>query len=106
MDAKELIQKMPEAFNADAAEDTEAVIQYEISKPMYHVIKDGKMEVHEGRAENPSITLKISDEHLVKIVKGEMNGLGAFMSGQIQLEGDMTLAQRLVGFVDQDKLSS
>lgn len=86
MDARELIWKMLDAFNADAAEDIEAVIQYEISEPMYHVIKDGKMEVHEGRVENPSITLKINDEHLARIVKGEMNGLGALMSGQIQLE--------------------
>jgi putative sterol carrier protein len=104
--AKELVYKLPEAFRPDVAGDTQATVQYELSEPMYSVVQDGNMEVYEGRAENPDVTVTMSDEDFIALMKGELNGMAAFMSGKLKVSGDMMLAQRLVSFVDAEKLDS
>jgi putative sterol carrier protein len=47
----------------------------------------------------------MEDEDLVSLMKGELNGMTAFMTGKLQLEGDLMLAQRMFGFFDSSKLS-
>ena len=106
MTAKELLFRMPEAVDAGAAGDTSAVIQYEISEPVYHVLEAGEVRTVEGRAEAPDLTVTISDDDLVALFGGKLNPMMAFMTGRIRVGGDMALAQRLVKFFDQDKLSS
>jgi len=39
------------------------------------------------------------------MLKGELNGMQAFMTGKLQLEGDMMLAQKLGTFFDPSKLA-
>jgi len=41
----------------------------------------------------------------IALLKGELNGMQAFMTGKLQLEGDMMLAQRLGSFFDASKLA-
>ncbi len=105
MDAKTLLNRMPEALKAEAVVNTNVVIQYDISEPVYQVVDNGSMTVHEGQAENPNLTIKMSDEDLVALFSGTLNPMMAFMNGRIKLQGDMMLAQKLVGFIDQDKIS-
>jgi putative sterol carrier protein len=104
MTAKELLNKMPQALNRDAAQGVKAVIQYQLSEPMYQVLENGELHVHEGTADSSDLTVRMSDENFVKLFKGELNSAMAFMTGKIKLQGDMNLAQQLVGFIDQDKL--
>lgn len=104
MTAKELLRRMPEALDPEAAAGTEAVIQYEISDPTYQVLKDGSLSVHDGRAENPDLTVSISDENLLRLFRGQLNPMSALMTGKIKVKGDMMLAQRLVGFVQREKV--
>jgi putative sterol carrier protein len=104
MTAKDLLKKMPEALNREAAHGVKAVIQFDLAEPMYQVLEDGHLHVHEGTADSPDLVVKMSDENFVKLFKGELNSAMAFMTGKIKLKGDMTLAQQLVGFIDQDKL--
>ena len=59
MTAKQMIENMPKVFVPEAAGDTDAVVQYDISEPMYTVIKNGELTVHEGVAENPTVTMTI-----------------------------------------------
>ena len=105
MTAKEMIRRMPEVFNAGAAGDTSATIQYNISEPLYQVLENGELSVHEGEAESPDLIITMSDEDLVDLFRGNLNAMSAFMMGRIKVEGDMMLAQRLVGFVDQDRMT-
>jgi putative sterol carrier protein len=105
MTAKELLKKMPEALNRDAAHGMKAVIQYQLDEPMYQVLEDGHLYVHEGTVDNPDLTVKMSDETFVKFFRGELNSAMAFMTGKIKLKGDMTLAQQLASLVDQNKLT-
>jgi putative sterol carrier protein len=105
MTAKELLHQMPEALDAEAAENTEAIIQYEISEPTYQVLREGRLTVHEGRAESADLTVSIGDDDLVRLFSGELNPMNAFMSGRLKVTGDMGLAQRMVGLVDREKLA-
>ena len=106
MTAKEMIEHMPQAFVPEAAGDTEATVQYNISEPMYTVIKDGKLSVHEGTIENPSLDITMSDENLVKLFNNELNPMTAFMTGKIKVKGDLMLAQKLAGFMDSSKVEN
>lgn len=58
-------------------------------------------KVVEGEQQEPDCTLTIDSDSFKKMVEGELNGTEAFMSGLLQIEGDMGLALRL-----QDILSA
>jgi putative sterol carrier protein len=105
MKASDLIKRLPEVVNSKGAENVNAIIQYDISEPMYQVVENGEMSIHEGTNENAHLTITMADNDLVSLFKGELNPMMAFMSGKIKLKGDMMLAQKLVGFVDQEKVS-
>ncbi len=50
--------------------------------------------VRKGKAVNPDVTLTVSDEHLVRIGKGEMNLQVAFMQGRLKIDGDSGRAMK------------
>ena len=97
--SKEVFDKMPEVFNPSAASGLDAVFQYEITGEgggNWHVIiKDGACQVQEGDHESPSVTLSMSAETWLGIVNKELNGMQAFMAGQLRATGDIMLAQRV-----------
>lgn len=95
MTAIEMIKSMPNTFKPEVAGDLEATVQYNISESMYHVIKDKTVTVHEGEAEEPTVTITTSDENFVKLFNGTLNPVTAFMTGQLKIKGDVMLAQRL-----------
>src|SRR5438105_15928052 len=101
----EFLQKMTKAFDPSAATGTSCVLQFNTSKPAYITIKDGKAALAEGNAPGPDVTLIMADEDLIALLKGELNGMQAFMTGKLQLEGDMMLAQRLGTLFDASKLA-
>ena len=99
MTAKEMIQNMPKVFNAEAAGDIEATVQYDISEPMYTTIKGGELTVHEGVSDTANVTLTIEDDNLVQLFNGDLNPMTAFMSGKLKVKGDVMLAQKLASFM-------
>lgn len=102
--AVELLKKMPEAFKPEEAGDTNCTIQFNVSSPVTAVIADGRCSVSEGTADNADVTINMEDDDLVALMKGELNGMTAFMTGKLQIEGDLMLAQRIFTFFDEDKL--
>ncbi|WP_293368795.1 SCP2 sterol-binding domain-containing protein [Nevskia sp.] len=105
MSAIDFLKKLPAAFDASAAAGTDAVVQFAISTPAHLVIKGGACEVVEGSAGNADVTLTMDDDDLVSLLKGDLNGMTAFMTGKLQLDGDMMLAQRMTSFFDAAKLA-
>lgn len=104
MNVNDLIKQLPSALNAASASTMQSTIQYTISNPMYIVIENGKCTVHEGIAPSSDVNLKMADDDLAALLKGELNGVSAFMNGKLKLEGDMMLAQRLPSLFDGSKL--
>jgi putative sterol carrier protein len=58
-------------------------------------IADGSVEVAEGTADNPSITLTMAASDFDDLVSGNLNGQTAFLTGKLKIQGDMTLAMKL-----------
>ena len=104
MSAAETILNLPKAFDASAAEGVDCTVQFSCASPLHVVIKDGTCTASEGAANNPDLTLTIDDDDLVALLKGELNGMEAFMTGKLQVDGDMMLAQRLTTFFDRSKV--
>ncbi len=95
MTAVEMIKAMPKTFKPEAAGDLEAIVQYNISEPMYHIIKDRQVSVHEGKADNPTLSISLKDEDFVKLFNGKLSPMTAFMTGKLKIKGDIMLAQKL-----------
>jgi 3-hydroxybutyryl-CoA dehydratase len=96
---KEVFEGMPGVFNASAAQGLDAVFQFEITGDgggNWNVaIKDGSCNITEGTHDAPTTTLTMSGETWLAMVNGELNGMQAFMSGQLKVSGDIMLAQRI-----------
>jgi putative sterol carrier protein len=97
--AKEVFDKVPEVFNADAAKGLDAVFQFDITGDgggQWNVtVKEGTCQVQEGTHDSPTVTLTMSAETWLAMVNKELNGMQAFMGGKLKLTGDMMLAQRI-----------
>jgi len=104
MSVIDFLQKMTGAFDAQAAAGANCVLQFNTSKPAYVTIADGTAKLTEGSAGNADVTLNMADDDLIALLKGELNGMTAFMTGKLQLEGDLMLAQRISTFFDPSKL--
>lgn len=58
-------------------------------------IADGDIEVNEGQADDPNLTITVSDENWMSIIDGSLNPQMAFMTGKLKIQGDMSLAMKL-----------
>ena len=92
-----IIDGLPDAFQSDAAAGVDAIFQFDISGDqagVYHlVVKEGALTVNEGPHATPNVTLKADASDFIAIMTGEIDGMSAFMSGKLQVEGDLMLAQ-------------
>ena len=62
----------------------------------WHIdIADGEIAVRQGTAENPSVTLTATVADWRDIVGGQLGARDAFLTGQLKLQGDVTLAMKL-----------
>lgn len=103
--AVEFLKKMPSVFLPEAATGVECIVQYNCSTPAYVTIKGSTCVVAEGESPDPAdITITMDDEDLIGLLTGELNGMTAFMTGKLKLEGDLMLAQQINGFFDMSKL--
>lgn len=95
--AAEFIQEMNSKFNPAAAAGLDLVFQFNIEDAdTYHlIIKEGTCDLVDGEATDPNVTLIMNSETLQGIVSGDLDGMMAFMSGQLRVEGDMMLATKL-----------
>jgi 3-hydroxybutyryl-CoA dehydratase len=96
---KEVFDKMPAVFNANAAQGLDAIFQYEITGEnggsWNVVVKDGACQVNEGVHASPSVTLTMSGDTWLGIVNKQTNGMQAFMTGKLKASGNIMLAQRI-----------
>ena len=96
---KDIFDKMPGVFDADAAQGLNAVFQFDITGDgggnWTIIVKDGACEIAEGSHDEPTVTLTMSAETWLGMINKEVNGMQAFMGGQLKATGDIMLAQRI-----------
>lgn len=97
---QEFLEKiLPQNFDGEKAAGLTAVVQFKIQGDdggeWFLVIQDGKLEVAQGAADAPHITLTMKDKDYVALVNGKLSGQKAFMTGKLKFKGDMALGMKL-----------
>jgi len=97
MSVNKHFEEMLKRFNAAAADSMEAVFQYHMEDAGdYHlIVSNGTCTLCLGEHDSPTVSLSMSEETLVEILSGEVDGMQAFMAGQLKATGDLMLATRL-----------
>ncbi|EAQ67271.1 hypothetical protein MED121_15129 [Marinomonas sp. MED121] len=95
--SKQVFDSMVERFDAEEADDMEAVFQFELDDADdYHIaINEGACTLAEGEHDDATVTLSMDLETLKDIMSGELDGMAAFMQGKIKADGDIMLATKL-----------
>jgi putative sterol carrier protein len=97
--AEKIIEGMPGAFDAAAAGDLRAEIQFDISGPgggkWVVSISGGRCEARRGEADSPAIIIESPGDVWVKIARGEIDRPKALMQGLYKVKGDMKVLARM-----------
>jgi multimeric flavodoxin WrbA/putative sterol carrier protein len=98
-DMRLLLRGMAATFNAKAAGDLRATIQFEVTGRQtghwFLSIENGKCAYHQGKTSSPTLTIKTPSEVWLAIANGETDGQQAFMEGKYVADGDTNLLMRM-----------
>jgi putative sterol carrier protein len=96
---KEFFQLLPGRLDSDAAEDVDAVYQFDLSGAQggqyILTIREGACRVAEGMHADPHVVLSMAGEDCIKILMGQLSGPAVAMSGRLKISGDIGLAMQL-----------
>ncbi|MDR0221365.1 MAG: SCP2 sterol-binding domain-containing protein [Lachnospiraceae bacterium] len=63
----------------------------------YVEIKDGKLAIEPYEYNDRQANLKITADNFVKMINGELDGVKAFLTGKLKIDGDISKAQEMAG---------
>ena len=93
MDCRTVFHAMPHRFDAAAAGDWSARIQFNVSGPrggdFTLVIADGTCFVTEGDDPEATSRVTVADDTWLGIVDGSVDPMSAFMTGRIRIAGNL-----------------
>lgn len=99
MTGLQLIESMPLAFNAEAADGLRATIQFRLSGDGggagYLEIESDRCTFHPGEVDQPTLTIESPAKVWTAISRGEMNGTEAFLNQDYRADGDLSILMRL-----------
>ncbi|MEO0573878.1 MAG: SCP2 sterol-binding domain-containing protein [Pseudomonadota bacterium] len=104
MTLDDIFEKLPGALNTDAAAGVNATIQFNNARQRHVVIADGALTVNDGEVSPYTVAITMDDDDLVKMLTGELDGMTAFMTGKLKLDGDLMFAQRITTLFDGAQL--
>lgn len=104
MTIDDLFERLPGALNTVNANGVDATIQFNTSTPKHLVVRDGAAALHDGTAESYTVALSMADDDLVSLLSGRLDGMTAFMTGKLKIDGDLMFAQRIVTLFDASRL--
>jgi putative sterol carrier protein len=94
--ARELFEGLEGRIDPARTRGTTASYRFDVQGAgSWHVdVNDGAVRVTESGAPAECV-IRASEENLLRIVRGELNPVTAYMTGRVKVEGDITLATRL-----------
>ena len=99
MTPNELFAELPANLDPNTAKGLAATIQFNVTGEAggrwWVTVRDGRAESGEGSAPNANVTILMDAQDYVDMVTGALNHQIAFMSGRLQISGDMELAMKL-----------
>jgi putative sterol carrier protein len=97
------LKKLPAVYLG--GNEGRTVFQFNVAEPCYLVFEDGRCEVVDGKAEKADLTMVASDDNLVRMMTGQLNGMMAVAMGKVKIQGNMMLATKISTLFDLAKLS-
>lgn len=95
----DIINSLPSQINLEKAKGIHALVQFSIAGEgggdWGVTVDDGKVTVMPGQLAKPELIIKAKASDAVKLVRGKLNPIGAFMTSKIKIIGDMALAMKL-----------
>lgn len=95
----EFINNIPNQIDLERTKGIHALLQFYLSGEgggdWGVTIDDGKVTVVQGQLAKPQLIIKASAANALKLMHGELNPVGAFMTGKVKIVGDMALAMKL-----------
>jgi putative sterol carrier protein len=102
---KQVMDLMPSTFQPDKAAGVTATIQFKFTgaEEGNYIAKvaDGKCEVQEGETDSATVTINSPSDVWLKIIRRELDGNTAFMSGQFTFTGDMGVLMQMASWFSQ-----
>jgi putative sterol carrier protein len=97
---QEVVERIPEFIKPEAIQGLDMVVQLRLDGDgggnWHLVIKDGKVNLLDGLAEKPRVTVTSKADVFKDLLSGKTNITQAFMLGKIKITGDMAVAMKLV----------
>ncbi|MFU0789780.1 MAG: SCP2 domain-containing protein [Virgibacillus proomii] len=109
-EVKQIIKTMNAAIKENSAlvKGIKAVYQFHLKDndpdTYQFVLRDENSYIAEGIEEKADCTLHIKADNFIKLAKGELNGITAFLSGKLKIEGNMGMALKLEGILSRLKV--
>jgi putative sterol carrier protein len=78
--------------------------QFEIEgePPFYmEITSEGIVRIVEGKYGSPTAVLSAKDDVMVKIIKGELDPVRAYLRGELKIRGDILASQRISMLLSQ-----
>ena len=102
---REAMERTPEAFQPDKAAGVTATIQYKFSGDeagnWICRVADGTCTLEEGETDDATVTINSASDIWLKILRRELDGATAFMSGQFTFTGDMGVLMQMGSWFGQ-----
>lgn len=99
MNVADIFDEMVRVFPAEKAAGLRARFLFRLSGEeggeWTVTIADQKCSVTPGPAEKPDVTFSMDAADFIKMVRGELQPVVAFMQGKLRLQGDMNKAMKL-----------
>lgn len=100
MSVKTELCQLAEKMNANPVHiesEKDRVFQVNLAEsgPVQIILQDGKVKIADGAAQEPEVTMILSDKNFSKLLKDDLNTGVAFMTGGLKVEGKLGLALKL-----------
>ena len=89
----------------EAAKGVSETYQYIVGDSTFHfIVDDGSIELHDGRAEAPSVVISTDEETWADIVSGKTKTLAAAATGALTITGDRQAFKRFRKIFPRDHM--
>jgi hypothetical protein len=104
----EIFNRMADHVEPSQIQNLDAVVHFKIlDRPAEHgggydhyevIFAEGTCRASDTPERDPKVTIKVSGVHFLKLAANKASGPTLFLTGKLQLEGDVMLASRLTSF--------
>jgi len=74
-------------------------LKFDFGEGQIHIDGTGDTNIVTAGDKDADCTIKISMDDFIALTKGDLNPMGAFMSGKIKVDGNMGVAMKLQGLL-------